>query len=121
MLRACMCLLLVAGLVSPALGQTPVLTDAAIPDETGVQSARAKSCVVFLNEVAQHTRNGGKPGTTPSFALVWGSLLLRDHKSNKALGKMTLGSLMFDNTILSCKRVRSRTLGATMDAEFAAL
>ena len=37
------------------------------------------------------------------------------------MGKLPLGRIMFENTERSCQRMRVRTLGATMDAEYAAL
>ena len=86
-----------------------------------LQAARAKTCAAFLNEMTMHTAAGNPGGTTPSFAVVWAALLKADQDRGAGMGKMGLGSLMFDNTVQSCQRMRGRTLGATMDAEFAAL
>ena len=105
--------LLLACLAPAALAQT-----APAPEDAALQAARAKSCAAFLTEVNQHTAAGGDRGETPSFALVWGALLKADANG---LGKIGQGSLMFDNTLFACQRIRGRTLGATMDAEFAAL
>jgi hypothetical protein len=37
------------------------------------------------------------------------------------MGKMGAGRIMFQNTERTCQRIRSRTLGATMDTEYASL
>jgi hypothetical protein len=103
--------LLLALLAGPAAAQS---ADIPSPD---VAAARAKTCAAFLSEVSTHTAAGGTKGTTPSFALVWGDLLRHD----PSLGKIALGSRMFESTLIACQRVRGRSLGATMDAEFARL
>ena len=95
-------------------GAAAQAADAASPE---VQAAREMTCAAFLSEVSRHVAAGGSKGTTPSFALVWGDLL----KHDQSLGKIGLGSRMFESTFLSCQRVRGRTLGSTMDAEFARL
>jgi hypothetical protein len=91
------------------------------PDDAEVQFARAKPCIAFLKEVEQQRAAGRPPGQAPSFALVWGWLLGNDPQSGGYMGKLPLGHIMFDNTLLACQRMRERTLGATMDAEYARL
>jgi hypothetical protein len=86
-----------------------------------VQAARGMSCVAFLNEVSRHAAAGGEPGTTPSFALIWARLLSQDPSSGAYMGKLPLGRILFQNTERSCQRIRARSLGATMDAEYAVL
>jgi hypothetical protein len=95
--------------------------DAAAPTEAEVQLARAKPCIAFLKEVDQQRAAGRAPDQAPSFALVWGWLLRNDPRSGGYMGKLPLGRIMFDNTLLACQRMRERTLGATMDLEYAHL
>lgn len=109
--------LLLAFLAPGALAQSPP----ASPDDAELQAARAKTCAAFLSEVSRYRASGGEPGQTPSFALIWGALLKADASSGQYMGKIGLGRIMFDNTSNSCQRMRERTLGATMDAEYAAL
>jgi hypothetical protein len=105
-------------LASVALA-TPAAPAPGAPDE--LQAARAKTCAAFLSEVSAHTAAGNPPGTTPSFAVIWAALLESEKANGGNLGKLGLGRLMFENTEMSCQRIRARTLGATMDAEFAKL
>jgi hypothetical protein len=112
-------ILLLALLAPAALAQSP--PPAPTPVDAELQAARGKTCVAFLNEVANHVAAGGERGTTPSFALIWGALLKADSSSGGYMGKLPLGRIMLENTERSCQRIRGRTLGATMDAEYAAL
>ena len=117
-------LLLLAFLVPHATAQTSpggAPADVAAPDDPQVQSARAKTCLEFMKEASAHKAAGGASVQTPSFALVWGWLLARDPSSGAYMGKQPLGQIMFDNTMTACQRMRSRTLGATMDYEYAHL
>ena len=91
------------------------------PPDPEMQAARTMTCAAFLGEVSRHTAAGGDRGTSPSFALIWGALLKADKASDAYMGKMSLGRIMFDNTERSCQRLRGRTLGATMDAEYSTL
>lgn len=109
-------MLLLAFLAPAAAAQ-----DVPPPDDAEVQLARAKPCVAFLKEVDQQRAAGRPPGEAPSFALVWGWLLRNDPQSGAYMGKSPLGHIMFDNTLLACQRMRERTLGATMDLEYARL
>ena len=52
---------------------------------------------------------------------MWGALLEADPASRAYMGKAVLGRIMFENTTNACQRMRERTLGATMDTEYAAL
>jgi hypothetical protein len=113
-------LLLFAFLGAAAMAQTPAPA-APTADDAELRAARAKPCGAFLSEVTRYQAAGGEPGRTPSFALIWGALLKADPKSGEYMGKMGLGRFMFDNTMVACQRMRERTLGATMDAEYAAL
>jgi hypothetical protein len=112
-------ILLLAFLASAALAQSPPPAPGAA--DAGLQAARGKTCVAFLNEITQHVAAGGERDTTPSFALIWSALLKADPSSSAYMGKLPLGRIMFENTERSCQRIRSRTLGATMDAEYRAL
>jgi hypothetical protein len=104
--------LLLALLAPAAFAQT-----APPPPDADLQAARDMTCAAFLSEVSRNAGVAALAGQSPSFARVWGDLLTRNH----ALGKVALGSRMFGNTRLACERNRARTLGATMDAEFARL
>jgi len=109
--------LMIVALLAPVASAQQAPT----PDDADVQLARAKPCIAFLKEVDQQRAAGRPPGQAPSFALVWGWLLKNDATSGGYMGKLPLGHIMFDNTLLSCQRMRERTLGATMDAEYARL
>ena len=113
-------LLLSACFGAGALAQAP---SPALPPagDAELQAARAKTCAAFLNEVTRTQASGSDPGRAPSFALVWGALLEADPASRAYMGKAVLGRIMFENTTNACQRMRERTLGATMDTEYAAL
>lgn len=105
-----------------ASGATAQVAPAPVADaDAELQAARAMTCAAFLSEVSRHTGAGGKVGTTPSFAIIWGALLKADTSSNGYMGKLPLGRIMFENTERTCQRIRGRTLGATMDVEYANL
>ena len=108
-------LLLLALLAPGALAQAPPAAD------TELQAARAKTCAAFLGEASRFAAAGGAPGEVPSFALIWKALLAGDPASGGYMGKAGLGRILFENTSSACQRMRERTLGATMDAEYAAL
>jgi hypothetical protein len=111
-----------AALLFALLASAAAAQDAPVaPDDVAVQVARAKTCAAFLKEVDQQKAAGRPPGQSPSFALLWGWLLKNDPASGAYMGKLPLGHIMFDNTLMACQRMRERTLGATMDAEYARL
>ena len=108
--------LLLLALLAPAVASAQATAD----DE--VQRARSKTCAAFLTELSNHVATGQPAGTTPSFAAAWGALLRADQAAGgPAAGHLAHASLMLDNTKLACARVRAKTLGAVMDAEFALL
>jgi hypothetical protein len=120
MRRASAIVLMFHFLAPGALAQTAPAGEPATQD-AALQAARAKTCAAFLGEASRHAAAGGEPGQTPSFALIWSALLRADPASGQYMGKSGLGRIMYQNTTNSCQRMRERTLGATMDTEYAAL
>ena len=98
--------------VAPAAAQAPA-------DE--LQAARARTCAQFQSEVSRFRATGMPRGETPSFAIIWASLLKSEAAKGRGLEKMAQGQLMYDFTFDACGRNRSRTLGSVMDEVFASL
>jgi hypothetical protein len=116
-MRAAASILWLCLVATASYAQSP----APAPDDAEIQVARSRTCAMFLKEVDQQRAAGRPPGQAPSFALVWGWLLRQDASSSGYMGKLPLGHILFDNTMLACQRMRERTLGATMEAEYARL
>jgi hypothetical protein len=112
--------LLLSTLVAAAAQAADTPAAPAAPTDDPVAHARATSCTAFLGEVAAYRLAGDAPGRG-RFGIVWNALLTdfgAKYGTDAAVAKTRVARRVFDNTVDSCRRVPSRTLGATVEGEF---